>query len=260
MPEPKILILRAAGTNCEHETAFALRSAGGDPTIAHVNRLLEAPHELDRYGMLVIPGGFSYGDDLGAGRVFGIELEQRLGDAVRRLVARNGLVLGICNGFQVLVQSGLLPGARKDGTPIAATLTWNDSHRYQDRWVWLSIDHQLCPMAPRGKDRIQLPVAHAEGRFTLAHRDAAEALIQDHRAVFRYVTGNGGPASFPDNPNGSDGAIAGVCDATGRILGLMPHPERALQPWHHPAWTRDRSKDVGDGFALFQAAVSALRA
>lgn len=260
MAEPRILILRAAGTNCDEETAFAFEQAGASATAVHVNRLLEKPDILGDYGMVAIPGGFSYGDDVAAGRILGLELGQVLGDALRGLVARGGLVLGICNGFQVLVQSGLLPGGDgPGGEPVRASLGWNDSHRYEDRWVWLDVDAGRCVLAPKDGRRLHLPIAHAEGRFTLDVPERAAWLGENQRVVFRYVTETGAEAGYPDNPNGSDAGIAGICDETGQVLGLMPHPERAILPFHHPRWTREAPRKVGDGHALFEAAVQTLR-
>ncbi|MCA9319288.1 MAG: phosphoribosylformylglycinamidine synthase I [Planctomycetes bacterium] len=258
MADPRVLVLRAAGVNCNEETAFAFERAGAETRQVHVNRLIERPALLDDFGAVAVPGGFSYGDDISAGQVLAIEIGKTLGDAFRSLIDRGGLVLGICNGFQVLIKSGLLPGPETDAEPIRATLTENESRRYEDRWVRLQPDATLCKFL-EDEEPIEIPAAHAEGRFTV--RDAVDLgrLEQDHRIVFRYVDSEGDPASYPANPNGSIAGIAGICDATGQVLGMMPHPERALFPWQHPRWTREPTREVGEGSRLFQNAVRYLR-
>jgi len=257
MAEPRVLVLRAAGINCENETQFGFETAGATVEQIHVNRILEKPDLLTRFGLLALPGGFSYGDHIAGGKVLAVELERALGDHLQAFVDRGGLLLGICNGFQVLVKTGLLPG--QDSASTAATLCWNDSHRYEDRWVHLSIDPERCVMAPKDQQTLSLPVGHGEGRFTMDTPENSQALVDDHRAVFRYRRRDGEEPGYPDNPNGSEAHVAGVCDPTGQILGLMPHPDRALFPWSHPAWTRDDKREEGDGMLLFRAAVSALR-
>lgn len=255
----KVLVLRTAGVNCDEETAHAFRLAGGEVSIRHVGSLLRGEDALEDFDILAIPGGFSYGDDLGAGTVLANQLRTRLADDLHAFIDEGKLVIGICNGFQVLVKTGLLPGARPDGTPRHATLTWNDSHRYEDRWVHLSVDPGLCVFAPKGRELLHLPVAHGEGRFTVADEGLIDELVERHQAVFRYIDTSGATPEYPENPNGSMGHVAGICDPTGQVLGLMPHPERALFPWHHPAWTREPKRDEGDGASLFRAAVQAMR-
>ena len=254
MPEARALVLRAAGTNCEHETIFGLETAGAKTTLRHVNRLLERPELLDEQGLLVIPGGFSYGDHLGAGSLLALELNDALGDHLHRFVERGGLVLGICNGFQVLVKTSLLPGL---GSERRVTLAPNESGRYEDRWVRLAVDPQRCVFAPRDRPFLEFPVGHGEGRLTgpAATLDQLEA---NHQVVFRYVDAQGASPGYPGNPNGAARDIAGLCDSTGRVLGLMPHPDRALHPYNHPRWTREPPRWEGDGMALFRAAVAAL--
>ncbi len=259
MAEPRVLVLRAAGTNCEAETSFAFEQAGAKTQVLHVNRLLERPAVLHEHGLVVLPGGFSYGDDISAGKVWATEIQDALGDHFRRFIGRGGLILGICNGFQVLIKTGLL-GLEDPATKApTATLHWNDSHRYEDRWVRLQIDPALCVMAPRDKAHLSVPVAHGEGKILGRDPSVVPRLIASHRAVFRYVRWDGGPATYPANPNGSEGHVAGLCDPTGQVLGLMPHPERALFPWSHPAWTRENRRFEGDGAYFFRAVVAAMR-
>ena len=254
MSKPRALIVRAPGTNCDEETAAAWATAGAHVEIRHVGRILERPDELDEFGILTIPGGFSYGDDLGAGRILATRLAA-LGDALRRFHERGGLVLGVCNGFQVLVKSGLLPGEDWVGR---VTLTHNDSGRFEARWS------RLRPTAGKtvflaDEEPIELPVAHGEGKFLTAAPDDLGGLEAAGHVVLRYVDAEDRPATeYPDNPNGSAGAVAGICDTTGRIFGLMPHPERHVDPLHHPRWTRRGAKAEGDGLRIFRNAVKAV--
>ncbi|MHC4472235.1 MAG: phosphoribosylformylglycinamidine synthase I [Planctomycetota bacterium] len=255
---PKVLILRTAGTNCDRETAHAFRRAEAEVDLIHVNRAIEAPRMLEDYRIIVFPGGFTYGDDLGAGTIFANRIRTVLLDPVRDLVSRGGLVLGICNGFQILVKTGLLPAIDGYGETGAATLAANDSNRFEDRWVHLEVASDLSPFVSKG-DRIRCPVAHAEGKFVTRDEPTLTRLMESGQVVFRYVAGDGSPnPPYPLNPNGSRHAVAGICDPTGRILGLMPHPERHLEPGHHPSWTREGLAEEGDGVRLFRNAVAAV--
>lgn len=260
MAEPRAIVLRAPGTNCDEETAAAWERAGASVEVWHVGRLVESPAALDAFQILTLPGGFSYGDDLGAGKILATRLGTVLGDSLRRFHDRGGLVLGICNGFQVLVRAGLLPGGLSTGG-ARATLARNDSGRFESRWVRLAtrpgaspfLDNDLGPV-------IELPVAHGEGRFVTGSSADLDAIERSEQVVLKYADAEGRPTeSYPENPNGSPGAVAGVCDPTGRILGLMPHPERFIDPWHHPRWTRTPGA-TSDGLRFFSAAVRALRA
>jgi phosphoribosylformylglycinamidine synthase I len=259
MPRPRAIVLRAPGTNCDEETATAWELAGAVAETWHVGRLLEQPHALDAFQILTIPGGFSYGDDLGAGRIFATRLGIVLDDALRRLHDRSGLVLGICNGFQVLVRAGLLPGTASMGGPaVVATLTNNDSGHYESRWVRLVPTPGLSPFVT-DDTLIELPVGHGEGKF-VADKATLAALEASGQVVLRYADESGRPTQeYPANPNGSLAAVAGVCDCTGRIFGLMPHPDRHFDPLLHPRWTRRGLAAEGDGLRLFRNAVAALR-
>lgn len=257
MTRPRAIVLRAPGTNCDEETAAAWERAGAAAETWHIGRLLEEPHALDAFQILTIPGGFSYGDDLGAGRIFATRLGRILGDELRRFHDRGGLILGICNGFQVLVRAGLLPGG--DGAS-AATLAHNDSGHFESRWVRMIATPGRCPFVSTN-DPIELPVAHGEGKFVVPTPEALAALHEAGQVVLRYADESGRPTeTYPANPNGSAGGVAGLCDPTGRIFGLMPHPERFVDPFHHPRWTRRPvSEGSGDGLRIFQSAVGALR-
>ncbi|HEX8201227.1 MAG TPA: phosphoribosylformylglycinamidine synthase I [Isosphaeraceae bacterium] len=255
MAQPRALVLRAPGTNCDEETAAAWAAAGAAVETWHVGRILEDPQALDRFGILTIPGGFSYGDDLGAGRILATRLAG-LGEAVGRFHDRGGLVLGICNGFQVLVKAGLLPGGAWT-SPV--TLTHNDSGHFEARWVRLRPRPGVCVFLT-DPEPIELPVAHGEGKFLAADPQAVAALERAGQVILRYVDESGRPTeAYPANPNGSPGAVAGLCDPSGRIFGLMPHPERYVDPLHHPRWTRLGPKPEGDGLRIFRNAVAALR-
>ncbi len=235
MAKPPFLVLRAAGTNCEIETAWALERSGADPRTVHVGRLLEKPDLLKEARGLVIPGGFSYGDDIAAGRILANQLKHHLAPALAEFVERGGLVLGICNGFQVLVKTGLLPGRYLPRFVQEVTLGWNDSNHYECRWVHLECLPSRCLFLPPEGTVLRIPVAHAEGKLLPGKQGDEKALVREGLAPLRYVTPSGGsPAPFPWNPNGSAGGIAALTDPSGRILGMMPHPERAMLPWHVP--------------------------
>jgi phosphoribosylformylglycinamidine synthase subunit PurQ / glutaminase len=260
MVRPRVIVLRAPGTNCDEETAYAWERAGAAAETWHVGRLVESPGAMDAFQVLTLPGGFSYGDDLGAGRILATRLGTVLGEALRRFHDRGGLVLGICNGFQVLVRAGLLPGPVSRGR---ATLARNESARFEARWVRLATHPGLCPFISSDSGAlIELPVAHGEGRFVLRPPNELEDLDRAGQIVLKYADGEGRPTeAYPDNPNGSAAAAAGICDPTGRIFGLMPHPERFVEPWHHPRWTRraGRLGESGDGLTIFTDAVRALQ-
>jgi len=257
---PRVLILRAPGTNCDVETAFAFERAGGQAERWHINRVLEAPHRLAEFQILCIPGGFSYGDDVAAGRIFANQLRRHLAEALHQFKAADKLILGICNGFQVLIKSGLLLDDAP-GLGPQATLTWNDSGKYEDRWVRLRVWGSKCVFL-RGIDTMYLPVAHAEGKFVPRDGVALEALARDEQLVLKYCPLGGENAvaeagtPYPDNPNGSVADVAGVCDTSGRVFGLMPHPERHIDPFQHPQWTRGKARDPGDGLQVFRNAIA----
>jgi len=253
----RVLVLRAAGTNCDLETVHAWELAGARAQRLHVRRLIERPAVLNEFQVLTLPGGFSYGDDIAAGRIFAAQLNRHLSDALRAFVDADRLVLGICNGFQVLVQTGLLPWRGRPG-PRACTVTYNDPPGFQDRWVYLHGVSDKSVLVQR--DTIyEMPIAHGEGRVAFTTPADLAALQAAGQDVLRY----GGPRpgepnvhGEPTNPNGSAGYIAGLCDETGRVLGLMPHPERFVTWTQHPCWTSRAPRAAGDGLALFRRAVA----
>lgn len=247
--ELKALILRAPGINRDADAALACELAGARPERVHVNRLAEGSVKLADYALLVIPGGFSYGDHLGAGRLLAVDLIHRLGEELERFVADGRPVIGICNGFQVLVKAGLLPGPTRQ--PPRVTLTTNESCQFECRWVQLeAVSNSRC-LFTRGIERpIEVPVAHGEGRIAVRDQATLAELEAAGLVALRYV-GEG----YPANPNGSPHNIAGLCNAQGNVLGLMPHPENAVLPHQHPRWTREPSRREGDGLQIFRNAV-----
>jgi len=260
MANPRVLIVRAPGTNCDQETAYAFERAGGTPEIFHINRLLESPRELLQYQLLCIPGGFSFGDDLAAGRIFATHIRKHLANVLAEFKAAGKLILGICNGFQVLIKSGVLLSDDAHGHP--ATLTMNESGKYEDRWVHLQVTGNTCVFL-QGIDSLYLPIAHAEGKFVARDGETLGALEQHGQLALRYATGNpldhAASIPYPQNLNGSQANVAGICDPSGRVFGLMPHPERHIDRTHHPRWTRNEGRDPGDGLQIFQNAIRHLR-
>ncbi len=258
MATPKALVLRAAGTNCDRETEYALQQAGFEAQRVHVFRLMENPAALKEYQFMIIPGGFSYGDDVAAGKILANQMLHRLSDALNEFVADGKLVLGICNGFQVMIKAGLLPWA--DVNPAAAnrdaTLAWNDCGQFVDRWIHLRADSQKCVFLPHG-EVISLPIAHGEGKFVPANDGILSRLREQDQVALRYVDASGSTGGYPINPNGSIDEIAGICDPSGRVMGLMPHPERFVDVTHHPQWTRGGIKRA-DGSIFFRRAFEYL--
>ena len=246
MTEVKTLILRAPGTNCDVESAFAFENAGAEVELVHVAELILRQRPLSGYQIMVIPGGFTYGDDISAGRILANELRLKLRDEVGRFVDDGRLILGICNGFQVLVKAGLLPRLTDEDSQLL-TIAGNDSGKFECRWVYLRANKTSPCIFTRGIDIMYLPVAHAEGKVVAV----TEALGQLNVAL-HYANETGDiRAGYPCNPNGSMNNIAGICDATGRVFGLMPHPERFIRWTQHPRWTTQGRRDHGDGFRIF---------
>ena len=257
---PRVLILRAPGTNCDGEAAFAFERAGGEAVLLHINRLLENPRLFADFQILCLPGGFSYGDDLAAGRILGSQIRIHLAEELQQFKADGKLILGICNGFQILVKSGSLLLDEDAQSGPTATLTWNQSGKFEDRWAYLRTGQTHCVFLS-GIERMYLPVAHAEGKFVTRDAATQQALHNGGQVALVYAQRDSvaEDVPYPLNPNGSPGNVAGVCDSTGRVLGLMPHPERYIDPTQHPRWTRGEAGAVGDGLKLFQNAVNYFR-
>jgi phosphoribosylformylglycinamidine synthase len=259
MSQPKAIVLRAAGTNCDRETLFALEQAGFAAERVHVFRLMENPALLRDYQFLVIPGGFSYGDDVAAGKILANQMLHSLADALNEFVAAKKLVLGICNGFQVMIKSGLLPWGRVNPAEAHrdATLAWNTCGRFEDRWIHLAATSGKSVFLPEG-ERIELPIAHGEGRFVPRDEAVLAKLRDGGQFILKYVDAEGNPGPYPINPNGSVEDVAALCDPSGRIMGLMPHPERFVDPTQHPQWTR-KKPERADGTIFFQRAFAYYR-
>src|SRR5262245_30801247 len=209
MATPRVLILRAPGANCDQETEFAFQQAGAIATRVHINRLREKPAEIQKYQILVIPGGFTYGDDVAAGKILANQLAHFLGDSLRHFRDQEKLILGICNGFQALLKAGLLLQPDEDG-PLA-TLAHNVSGKFEDRWIYLQATPERCPFLT-GCERLHLPVAHGEGNFLCREPWILAGLGQAGQIVLRYVDAEGRLGPYPVNPNGSQGDVTGVCD------------------------------------------------
>jgi phosphoribosylformylglycinamidine synthase I len=253
MAKVRVLVLRAPGTNCDVETAFAFEQAGATVSSAHVNELVRRDKRIADYQIVVIPGGFTYGDDISAGKILANELKLKLGDDIKKFVGNGGLILGICNGFQVMAKAGILP--QPDDASQKLTLANNDSNHFECRWVYLSVNQKSPCVFTQGIDAMYLPVAHGEGKVV-----ADAGTLSRLNVVLRYADKEGNiRADYPYNPNGSADSIAGICDSSGRIFALMPHPERFLRGTQHPRWFREAKREWGDGFGIFQNAVEWAR-
>ncbi len=256
MKQVNALVLRAAGINCDYETQYALELAGANAQRMHINELIKKPEILESMQILVFPGGFSYGDDIAAGKILANQVQHHLGDIVRKFIDDGKLVLGICNGFQVLVKTGILPGlAGADNKTQTVTITNNDSAKFDDRWVYLQPSSSSKCVFINKDQRIYLPMAHGEGKVVTKTPEILESIKSNGHIALRYVDENGNTGDFPINPNGSMESIAGLTDSTGRVLGLMPHPERFVRKTQHPRWTRLGGEISVDGMIIFNNAV-----
>jgi phosphoribosylformylglycinamidine synthase subunit PurQ / glutaminase len=256
MSKVKVLMLRASGTNRDIDTQIAFEAAGAAVVdSALVNEVLRKEKQLADYQIMIIPGGFTYGDDISAGKIMANEIRLGLGEYIQRFVADGRLVLGICNGFQVLVKTGILPGIpRQSAQPV--TLTNNDSGKFECRWVYLKVNKQSPCVFTRGIELIYAPIAHGEGKLV-----AEPGMLEKLNIVVQYVDDKSKTgAGYPHNPNGSAKDIAGICDATGRIFGLMPHPEDFIRWTQHPRWTREKERKDLYGLQIFTNAVAWAKA
>jgi phosphoribosylformylglycinamidine synthase I len=250
MSRVRVMIIRAPGTNCDGETAFAFQQAGAVTDLVHINQLIHRERRLSGYQIVVIPGGFTYGDDIAAGKVLANELRLKLGEDIPGFVDNGGLILGICNGFQALVKAGILSGSPGDGSSL--TVAGNDSGKFECRWVHLAVNKESPCVFTRGIDTMYLPVAHGEGKVIAD----PEVLPELNVALYYSDEHKNREVGYPYNPNGSVRNIAGICDTSGRIFGLMPHPERHIRGTQHPQWTRQKARKYGDGFQIFLNAVN----
>ncbi|MCG2738241.1 MAG: phosphoribosylformylglycinamidine synthase I [Candidatus Methanoperedenaceae archaeon] len=252
---PKVLILTGYGINCDIETKHAFDLAGAQAERIHLTDLLDGSVKLSDYHILALPGGFSFGDDIASGKVLANMIKYNLGEQVQEFIEDGKLIIGICNGFQAMVKMGLLPAFGGDHSRQDVTLTFNDSGRFENRWVHMKSSPGSKCVFTRGIENIYLPVRHGEGKFVAKDPHVLDKLKKNHQIVFRYVDKDGNPAGYPHNPNGSIDNIAAICDETGRVFGLMPHPEAFMHRTNHPAWTREELPEEGAGIAIFRNAV-----
>ncbi|MEJ5223177.1 MAG: phosphoribosylformylglycinamidine synthase I [Anaerolineales bacterium] len=255
--KPTALILQAHGTNRDLDVAEALTQAGAEPVFAPLNDLRAGKKRFADYNMLVVPGGFSYADALGAGKLLALDLKSYFADEISAFVASGKPVIGICNGFQALVKAGILPGNphKSAGETPKATLTFNAQGHFECRWVHLQPISQTCIWTQGLEEQMTCPVAHGEGNFQVSHAALLNTLAAQDQIALTYVYPDGAPANgdYPFNPNGSALDIAGICNPAGNVLGLMPHPENHIYPWQHPLHTRGQGG--GLGLVLFENGV-----
>jgi len=247
-------VLTGYGINCDYETEFAFELAGAHAQRVHLNDIIADRAQLKQFQIMAIPGGFSFGDDIASGKVLANKLKYNLSTELERFIGDGKPIIGICNGFQVMVRLGLLPAFDRDYGAQVATLTFNDSGRFEARWVYLKVNHNSPCIFTRGMDRIYLPLRSGEGKFIPQDEEVRQRLWRNRHVVLQYVDNGGGPGGYPWNPNGSIDDIAGLCDETGRVFGLMPHPEAFVFRTNHPRWTREHLRE-GEGLAIFRNAV-----
>jgi phosphoribosylformylglycinamidine synthase len=264
------IVITGYGTNCEMETAHACRLAGSDDVdIVHINELLFGEKRLNDYHFLNLAGGFLDGDDMGsakagANRIIHAKVKnsgERLHDQVLQFIADGKLIFGVCNGFQLLIKLGLLPAFGGNYACQNVTITYNDSGRFEDRWVYLKINRDAPCIFTKNLDGIYLPVRHGEGKVVTESDSVLKQLHRDNHVVMQYSDKDYEEAvmEYPANPNGSIDAIAGICDKTGRIFGMMPHPEAYLHYTNHPRWTREDLPEEGMGLLMFRNAIEFIR-
>ena len=265
MVKPRTIIVRTAGTNCDYETKAAFELAGAAAERIHINKLISGEVRLEDYQILAIPGGFSYGDDIASGRILANELKYKLGHKLQEFAEAGKPVIGICNGFQVLVKMGLLPDEIE--FKQSTTLTFNDSDKFECRWINLrqssavssqqSVKNKVkCIWTKNLPEIIQLPIAHGEGKFIAENKNMLNEIEANGQVVFRYCSEKGALTPYPENPNGSLNNIAGICNKKGNVFGLMPHPERFVFACQHPSRKSMDSEGFGWGLAIFKNAVN----
>ncbi len=266
----KAIVLTGFGTNCETEMAHACKLGGADQVdIVHISELIHGEYSLDNYHFLNLPGGFLDGDDLGAGQAGAHRMKyavvkkngEKLQDQLHRFIDAGKLILGVCNGFQLMVKMGLLPAFDNRHDDRQVSLTYNDSSRFEDRWVSLAVATDSPCVFTTGLTNLYFPVRHGEGKFVTKDNAVMQRLKDEKLVVLRYTNQQTGipTMEYPANPNGSPDAIAGICDPTGRLFGLMPHPEAFHHRTNHPRWTREELPEEGQGVALFRNGIHFIR-
>jgi phosphoribosylformylglycinamidine synthase len=258
MKKVKALILRTAGTNCDYETQAAFELCGASAERLHVNELIAKKDKIFEYDILAFPGGFSYGDDIASGKILANEVKNKLGDKIKKFALNGNPIIGICNGFQVLVKMGLLPDSSL--FEQISTLSYNDSDKFECRWVYLKTEKSRakCLWTSDLPEIITLPVAHGEGKFIPKDKNLLDELEKNGQIVFKYSSKDGGIPQYPLDPNGSVRQIAGICNAKGNVFGLMPHPERYVYSLQHPA-REGYDGEHGWGKVIFQNAVNYVK-
>lgn len=264
MAKPSALILTGYGINCDDETAYAFEKAGAVSKVIHINDIIDSPRILQNFQIFTVPGGFSYGDDAGSGKALANKIKNNLMQEFQSFLENDTLMLGICNGFQVIVNLGIVPAINNSLGEAEVSLEYNRTFRYECRWVDLAVENTNS-IFTKGITKLRIPVAHGEGNF-YAPDNILKQLESNNHIVMRYVRPDGNPANgeFPYNPNGSMNDIASICDKTGRVMGMMPHPERNIFFTQQDNWTYLKEKaerenvkisDQSDGFQIFQNAV-----
>ncbi len=243
MSQVRVLVLAGYGLNCDYETAYAFEMAGATSDRVHINSLIDGSVGLEDYHIMVFGGGFSWGDDHGAGVIQAVRMKTNIGDKILDFVEKGKLIIGICNGFQALVNLGLLPGLNNDYRARSVAVTYNDCGNFRNDWVSMKVNAKSPCIFTRGIDRLEFPVRHGEGKL-VSDESVIQQLFDHNQVVIQYAGPDGEPANgrFPFNPNGSIRDIAGICDPSGRVFGLMPHPEAYNHPTNHPNWNRRREK------------------
>lgn len=267
MARPKVLIPSGYGLNCEEETAFGYRSLGADVHVVHINDIIRSPRMIADYHIIAFVGGFSDGDHIASGKIHANRLRYRLGDPLRQFVEDGKLIIGVCNGFQAMVKAGLLPALDNDYETESLTLTYNDSGKFEDRWIHLGVNKKSKCIWTKGMDKLYLPVRHGEGKIRVANAGVLRRLQAANQVAMFYMNPKTGrPAresEYPHNPNGSVNAIAALCDPTGRIFGMMPHWEAFQSLYNHPNWTRLKAEGnlpkEGQGIQIPRNAVEYAR-
>ena len=256
--KPKALILTGYGINCDYETQHAFNLVGADAKRVHINDIIDKIENLEEYQIIAFPGGFSFGDDISSGKVLANKMKFNIFDDIRKFIDDGKVIIGICNGFQSMVKLGILPAFEKNYKKQVMTLTFNDSGKFEDRWVYLKANPKSRCIFTKNINNLYLPVRHGEGKF-VAKEIFLQKLNKNNQVALWYVDDKGELGSYPWNPNGSLENIAGICDETGRIFGLMPHPEAYLYMTNNPRWTREKLSEEGLGVKVFRNAVEFIK-
>ena len=254
----KALILIGYGINCDYETQHAFNLVGADAKRVHINDIIDKIENLEDYHILAFPGGFSFGDDISSGKVLANKIKFNIFDELQKFIDDGKLIIGVCNGFQSMVKLGILPAFERNYKKQITTLTFNDSGRFEDRWVCLKVNPKSRCIFTKNIEMLYLPVRHGEGKF-VAKEIFLQKLNKNNQVALWYVDEKGNLSGYPWNPNGSLENIAGICDETGRIFGLMPHPEAYLYKTNNPRWTREKLSEEGMGVKVFRNAVDFIR-